>query len=164
MAPIKAALGKVWTWMKEAGIGLISALAEGIAAAPGQVYAALKAVLGPVGRLLPSSDAREGPLAGLTRSGRSLVGALGEGVRQAGPGPLRRPLAATLAGAGLALAAPAASPVAESSKSIVINNYYRIVISQRPGEDARGLAERVIQEIEERQSERRRGDLFDEAE
>lgn len=174
--PIKAYFAELWDWMKSAGAGLLSALAEGIASAPGTVYAALKTVLGPVGRLLPSSDAREGPLSGLTRSGRGLVSALGEGVRQAGPGPLRRPLAASLsaATAGLALAAPAApgpalssiaalssEPSPGSNRSVVVNNYYRITIAQQPGEDARALANRIIREIDQRNGRGRRGELYD---
>ena len=226
--PIKAFFVGLWEWMKSAGAGLVSALVAGISSTPGRVYAAVKALLGPVGRLLPSSDAREGPLSGLTRRGRSIVSTLGEGVRRAGPRPLRRPLAATLstAAAGLALtlpplaaptipspalpplAAPAipspalptlAAPVIpspalpplaapaipspalptpdsppgrgvgeDSPRGPVINHYHtnqitnRITIHQQPGENAQALADRIIREIEQRQAQSRREELYDE--
>ena len=230
--PIKAFFVGLWEWMKSAGAGLVSALVDGITAAPGRVYAAVKALLGPVGRLLPSSDAREGPLSGLTRRGRSIVSTLGEGVRRAGPRPLRRPLAASLstAAAGLALtlptlaapaipspvlptlaapripplaaptipslaapripplAAPRIPPLAapripstvlptpdsppgrgvgedspRSSRGPVINHYHnRITIHQQAGENAQALADRIIREIEQRQAQRRREELYDE--
>ena len=70
--------------------------------------AALESRLQSVGNLLPSSDAREGPLSRLTASGRSILETLGQGVRQVGADPLRRPLAQALgtAAAGLALSLP----------------------------------------------------------
>ena len=122
---IKTAFSTAWSGIEEwwqsfsfleFGKNLMRTLAEGILAAPGAVWKALKSTLGAVGRLLPSSDAREGPLSGLTASGRSILETLGQGVRQVGAAPLRRPLAQALgtAAAGLALTLPitAASPAA----------------------------------------------------
>ena len=183
---VKTAFSTAWAsieeWWKsfsflEFGKNLMRTLADGILAAPGAVWDALKSALGAVGRLLPSSDAREGPLSRLTRSGRSIITTLGEGVRRAGSLPLRKPLAASLASAaaGLALAAPAAPGPASSSiaapssrpspgpnRSVVVNNYYRITISQQPGEDAQSLADRIIREIKQRQDQGRREELYDE--
>ena len=281
---VKTAFSEAWTgieeWWKsfsflEFGKNLMRTLADGILAAPGAVWNALKSALGAVGRLLPSSDAREGPLSRLTASGRSILGTLGQGIRQVGADPLRRPLARALgtAAAGLALslpvspAAPAlkppvvAAPKAELSsfsapaapgptaptsvspvvklpsiaapkveipsfaapaapgptaptsvspvvklpsiaapkveipsfaapaaprptapvsveppalspasgqqapspnRSVVVNNHYRITISQQPGEDPQSLADRIIREIEQRQGRSRREELFDE--
>ena len=72
-----------------------------------QYSMAANSILGRVARLLPSSDAREGPLSRLSASGRSILGTLGQGQRS-GAASLRRPLARALttATAGLALAVP----------------------------------------------------------
>ena len=314
---VKTAFSTAWAsikdWWKsfsflEFGKNLMRTLADGILAAPGAVWNALKSTLGAVGRLLPSSDAREGPLSRLTASGRSILESLGQGVRQVGAAPLRRPLARALgtAAAGLALSLPVslatpaltppaiaapkveppsfpapaapgpaapvsvspvvklpsiatpkveppsfpapaapgpaapvsvspvvklpsiatpkveppsfpapaapgpAAPVSVSpvvklpsiatpkveppsfpapaapgpaapvsveapalspasgqqalgpNRSVVVNNHYRITISQQPGEDAKALADRIISEIEQRQGRSRREELFDE--
>ena len=127
---VKTAFSEAWTgieeWWKsfsflEFGKNLMRTLADGILAAPGAVWNALKSALGVVGRLLPSSDAREGPLSRLTASGRSILGTLGQGVRQVGANPLRRPLAQALgtAAAGLALSLPV-SPAAPALKPPVV--------------------------------------------
>ena len=88
---VKTAFSTAWAgieeWWRsfsflEFGKNLMRTLAQGILAAPGAVWDALKSTLGAVGRLLPSSDAREGPLSRLTRSGRSIVSTLEKGVRQ----------------------------------------------------------------------------------
>ncbi len=96
--------------MASLGRALIETLAAGIRFSPvGLIYKALKSVLGYVDKLLPSSDAQEGPLSRLTASGASIVGALGTGVRRSGPVGLLQPLTRTLGAAvtGLALTLPA---------------------------------------------------------
>ena len=175
---IKVGAGAAWEWIKgiwnsavewfsglslaDMGKALIETLVSGIKAAPGAVYAGLKAVLGPVGKLLPFSDAQEGPLARLTASGGSILGTLGEGVRRAGPGGLRRPLAQALGTAAvvatltLPTAATGAVPAAESALPAgaaagtiqnIDNSTLQIQIYQQPGEDAQALADRVLREI-----------------
>ena len=64
-----------------AGPALLRTLAAGIVGVgAGPVVAALKTVLGPLGALLPASDAKEGPLSNLTGAGAALVNAIASGV------------------------------------------------------------------------------------
>ncbi len=189
---VKGALGGVWEsiegWfgrldMASLGRALIETLAAGIRFSPvGLIYKALKSVLGHVGKLLPESDAQEGPLSRLTAAGGSIVGTLGAGVRRAGPHELRRPLGRALAGAAapaLALtlsvpALPAARPPlstgAQSAPqpSTVVHAaqhggvYVReLVIHQQRGEDARDLVERILAELNRRRRQARREALYD---
>ena len=53
----------------DAGAAMIQTLIDGIKSAPGAVYEALKGILSDARDLLPFSDAKEGPLSELTRSG-----------------------------------------------------------------------------------------------
>ena len=94
----------------EVGKTIIKTMISGLKAAAAGLYDGLKWVFDQsVGRLIPGSDAREGPLSRLTVSGGAILGTMGGGVLRTGPGPLRRPLARQLAAAslGLALAMPA---------------------------------------------------------
>ncbi len=123
--PIKKFFADLWTGVRSAfagaweklssidwsGLGarLMGTLAEGIRTAPGAVWDALKSGLGKLADLLPSSDARTGPLSRLSDSGAAILATMGEGVRRSGPGLLQRPLSRALgtAAAGLALSIPA---------------------------------------------------------
>ena len=199
---IKASAGAAWEGIKTAAVGammgivtffsgdnigakmiaagksLIGALANGLKTGASIVYEALKSVLGPIGKLLPQSDAKEGPLSRLTASGESILGTMGAGVRRAGAAGLQRPLTGALrtAAAGLALtlpvpppagavlAAPAAvgfEPAAARPSAAAGAPTYNITIHQQPGEDAQALVERVIEAIEERRGVDARGRLYD---
>ena len=91
-------------WIANLALGPIG---EGVKLAE-DPSAALESRLQSVENLLPSSDAREGPLSRLTAAGRSILETVGQGVRQVGAAPLRRPLAQALgtAAAGLAFSLP----------------------------------------------------------
>jgi phage-related protein/uncharacterized membrane-anchored protein YhcB (DUF1043 family) len=65
-----------------AGRGLINAFADGISSAFGRVRDVVKGGLDAVRRLLPFSDAKEGPLSDLTLSGRRLMETIATGVGQ----------------------------------------------------------------------------------
>ena len=93
--------------LAEAGSKLLTTFWEGIKSEAGALYENFKTLLGPLGRMLPHSDAKEGPLSTLTASGAAIPDTLGEGVRSAAPR-----LAATMAGAfdGLAIAGAAPAP------------------------------------------------------
>ena len=106
----------VFTDFSWAGVGdaLMRTLGAGITAAGGLPLAAVRTVLGKVRDLLPFSDAREGPLRDITRSGASLLPTMGRGVSRAGPGGLRGPLARELAAAAVGLALTAAVTAAEA--------------------------------------------------
>ncbi len=123
--PIKAFFGDLWSgvaaifegaaaWLRsvslsDAGARILDTVLGGMLAAKDRLVAGLRTVFEGIDKLLPFSDAREGPLSSLTASGRSIVTTLSDGVRQAGPAPLRQALGAALAGAALT-AAPAATP------------------------------------------------------
>ena len=111
---VKSAFAGAWETLSSidwSGLGarLMGTLAEGIRSAPGAVWNALKGGLGKLADLLPSSDARTGPLSRLSDSGAAILATMGDGVRRSGPGLLQRPLSRALgtAAAGLALSIPA---------------------------------------------------------
>ena len=60
----------------DAGAAMIQTLIDGIKSAPGAVYEALKGILSDARDLLPFSDAKEGPLSELTRSGQAIIDTL----------------------------------------------------------------------------------------
>ncbi len=183
--------GRLWTGVKsffsnlslfDAGKAILTTLGEGILGAGGWLLDQVTSVFGKVRGLLPFSDAKEGPLAALTASGKSIMGTLGEGVRQAGPQALQRPLARALgtATAGLALALPMAAqamPAATVSRSPLHQaapantggarsidggiHIQQLTINQLPGEDARKLATRVLDEIERQRLHRLRKREYD---
>ena len=69
----------------DVGVAILTTLGKGILGTGKWLLGKVKGVFGKARNLLPFSDAKEGPLSGLTASGRSIVGTLGEGVRKAGP-------------------------------------------------------------------------------
>ena len=205
-APIVGFFGRLWTGIQsvfsaawegvvdwfgslslyEVGAAILTTLGEGIGSAVGWLGDKVKGVFGSIRKLLPFSDAKEGPLSGLTKSGQSILGTLGEGIRQAGPVALQRPLARTLgaATAGLALTLPiAASPAATSPTvrpspvvsfdsqttraagtrpaSTTIHYHNQITIHQQPNEDPQALAERILREMTRLQKQRRREEVYD---
>ena len=166
-----------WSGAESIGSALVTAIGDGIMSAAEKMLGPLKWVLDKARDLLPFSDAKEGPLARLTASGGSILGTLGEGVRRAGPGGLRRPLAQALGTAAvvatltLPTAATGAVPAAESALPAgaaagtiqnIDNSTLQIQIYQQPGEDAQALADRMLREIEARRQVRDRGALHDE--
>ena len=111
---VQGAVGAVFSWLgnfslADIGKNLLATLGDGILAAKDAVVEKVGAVFAAVRNLLPFSDAREGPFAHLTTSGAAILGTVGQGVRRAGPGPLRRPLQAALGAAVVGLGVPAAA-------------------------------------------------------
>ena len=111
---VQGAVGAVVSWLEnfslaDIGKNLLATVGDGILAAKDAVVEKVGAVFGAVRNLLPFSDAREGPFARLTTSGAAILGTVGEGVRRAGPGPLRRPLQSALGAAVVGLGVPAAA-------------------------------------------------------
>ncbi|PKN67190.1 MAG: phage tail tape measure protein [Deltaproteobacteria bacterium HGW-Deltaproteobacteria-15] len=84
----------------EAGSALFDAITAGIKSKLTAPVEAVKGVLGKIANLIPHSDAKEGPLSGLTTSGRAIMETLGAGVSAAAPG-LHKTMAGALAGAAL---------------------------------------------------------------
>jgi len=73
----------------EAGKQILIALGEGIWSAVTYPFDMLKKALGRLRKLLPFSDAEEGPLSSLTRSGMALLEALSGGIAKAAQAPAR---------------------------------------------------------------------------
>lgn len=68
------------------GLKLVRGIAKGIGKSGGAPAKAMAKSLGKVDELLPHSDAKKGPLSGLTDSGRAMVETMGKGARSAGGG------------------------------------------------------------------------------
>ena len=69
----------------DAGAAILATLGDGIASVKDIIKEKVKSALGVFGRLLPESDAQEGPLSRLTASGRSIVETIAEGIESAAP-------------------------------------------------------------------------------
>lgn len=92
-------VGRLTSIAEEAGPALVRTLASGIlgpGAAP--LLSALSSALGPLGALLPSSDAERGPLSNLTGAGAALVKTIATGVLSA-PLAIAEAVGSVLAGA-----------------------------------------------------------------
>lgn len=94
---IQTSFTAVTTWLSglswvQFGLKLMGTLVEGVKGGAGALWGTVKGAFGRLGGLLPQSDAAEGPLSNLTKSGRSIVTTMGVGVRQVGDTPIRRPL------------------------------------------------------------------------
>ena len=80
----QAAWDAVEEWMSEfslldAGKQLLQTLADGIIALKDEIKQKFREALGPLGRLLPDSDAEEGPLSNLTESGEAIMNTISHG-------------------------------------------------------------------------------------
>jgi len=87
---VKSWFTGLWNWLSnfnlfEVGKKLLTTLASGITSVANKVYDSLKDALGPVGSLLPGSDAKEGPLSKLTKAGQAIPQTMAKGVQKAGP-------------------------------------------------------------------------------
>jgi TP901 family phage tail tape measure protein len=71
----------------ESGSAFMTAVGDGIKSAVSAPYQAAKSALSFVRNLLPFSDAKEGPLADLTRSGAALIQTLAGGITKAASAP-----------------------------------------------------------------------------
>ncbi len=65
-----------------AGVGtkIVNTISNGIKNAGKGIYSAVKSVFGWAGRLIPGSDAKEGPFSTLTKSGQGFITAFGKGI------------------------------------------------------------------------------------
>ena len=164
-AGIKAAAGLPWQALKGA-LGKVADLLPGS-----------DARVGPLSRLTASGAAILPTLgAGVLRSGasplqRPLARALGTAAAglalaipapaipvprsvlpQASGSPRAPEPESILPGDPAAGSRPSAQEAAPGSVTRVVHHHYRVAIQQQPGEDAQGLAERVIRELERRQA------------
>ncbi|MGE4297524.1 MAG: phage tail tape measure protein [Desulfovibrionaceae bacterium] len=101
---------------REAGVALVTTFIDGIRSAGSALYSAFLDMLGPLGKLLPHSDAQAGPLSTLTASGQALLGTFGAGIAAAAPG-LVDTTASAMSGVADAMAIPAAPQVDAPSAS-----------------------------------------------
>ena len=136
--PAVDAWGKVFTDFSWRGVGsaIMTTLASGVTAMAVVPYNAMKGVLLGIRDLLPFSDARIGPLSGLTASGGAVLRTIGDGVSRAGPGALRRPLtrqlAAAAAGLTLAVTPPAVAPLGPVTPAPVVQAMEPVVAPLGP--------------------------------
>lgn len=80
----------------ESGRALIQTFVAGVKSAASAPVEAVKGVLSRVRKLLPFSDAKEGPLSHLTESGQAIMKTLAQGARSVPQSTLSTPLEATL--------------------------------------------------------------------
>ena len=80
------------------GQAMLRSFIDGFLAVKDELIDAVSGVLDEVNEFLPFSDARRGPLASLTASGKAIVDTLVAGIRQAGAQPVHRALQVELAG------------------------------------------------------------------
>ncbi len=82
--------------LSESGRALIQTFVAGVKSAASAPVEAVKGVLSRVRKLLPFSDAKEGPLSQLTKSGQAIVKTLAQGALSVPQNTLSAPLEATL--------------------------------------------------------------------
>ena len=143
-------------------IDQITAWVEGIKTALKAVGGWLKWPFEQLGKLLPGSDAPEGPLSRLTDAGRAIVDTIAEGARTA------TPLKATLAAGVLALPsvadltpslpvgpAPAqvVAPAVARNTSLTLNLAPGAIAIQGDGQDPEAIARAVQKELERAMTE-----------
>ena len=87
---VKTFFNDLVTSADEFGGRFLEAIGDGIRGAAARMLGPLKWVLDKARALLPSSDARRGPLSKLTSAGGSILETMGAGVLRAGPGGLMR--------------------------------------------------------------------------
>lgn len=83
--------------LSASGRAIIETLKTGIISAAQSVYGAVKDVFDKVRKLMPFSDAKEGPFSALTASGRAIMTTMGQGLTKAGAAPLTQPLGSAFA-------------------------------------------------------------------
>lgn len=150
----------------EAGRGLFTAFTDGVKAAINAPVELVKSGVQKIRNLLPGSDAKEGPLSTLTRSGRALVTTFGGGMVSQLPS-LRERFAAGLANVmnvtqlalsagpepALAMAIPApnislTAPDRQPQRQIIIQKLVlRVGRMDRP-QDLLSMLERLADEVE----------------
>ena len=106
----------------EAGTAWMRTLAAGILGGLGTVKDAVGSVLGKARALLPFSDAREGPLSGLTESGQSLPETIAAGIRQR-RGDIGAALASVMPPNGLTALPVGPSPVGAGTGGGTTNTF-----------------------------------------
>lgn len=82
---IKDYISGTLTWFRESGAKIMTTFTEGIKSALASPYETVKDGLAKVRKLLPFSDAKEGPLSTLTLSGRRIFETIGAGMEQSSP-------------------------------------------------------------------------------
>jgi hypothetical protein len=141
---VKSFFTGLWDWLSsfnlfEIGKNIIGTLVKGLknmAMAPVNV---VKDAFGKIRDLLPFSDAKQGPLSDLTKSGESIPHTIGAGIRRAGSRPISGPMQGALAGAAPRGGGLAAARGGDGGGSIVLN--YSPTININGNGDVRAQAE-----------------------
>lgn len=126
----------------EAGKSVLSAVAEGAKAAISAPYRAVKSALGAVRKLLPFSDAQEGPLSNLSASGQAIIQTLAGGIERVGklPATVFSKVWGFLGGIGKAVVAPTVAPSVSMPGPVSVNTAAPVV---RPQVETGGILSKL---------------------
>ena len=137
----KATVEKAISFLRNIDLGavgekIMDTLAAGIQRAAAKVKETLKNALGSLKKLLPHSDAEEGPLSTLTASGMALIGTIAQGV-MGGADTLKKATAGALA--GLTLAVPSVAAVMPPGETTPLHQ--QVAEAGSPGQSGRATVE-----------------------
>jgi len=126
----------------EAGKSVLSAVADGVKSAITAPYRAVKGALSALRRLLPFSDAQEGPLSNLSASGQAIIETLAGGIERAGklPATVFAKVWGFLGGIGKGMVAPSITPDVAAPGPVSVEAPPPVI---RPQLDVAGLLSRL---------------------
>lgn len=138
----------------ESGKAIILTLAEGIKAAVMAPVNAVKGVFDKVRKLMPFSDAKEGPFSNLTYSGGAIMTTMADGVQSQAASLQKAVSGAFNDTIGVDVAAnnvnPAGGATAAAGTTVTIAKLVeQIIIQGVDGDDADSLAQKVIEKLYE---------------
>ena len=119
----------------ESGKAILTTLGEGISTAVTVPYNAAKSALSVVRNLLPFSDAKEGPLSGLSKSGMALAETFGQGISKAAsiPAQAMQQMFSTMGKLGQNVAVPSMLAGTLALTPMVIGNTPKIAETHQVG-------------------------------
>ena len=139
------AIVKFGPQMFEAGKGFLQSFIDGFLSVKDDLIGAVTGALDEARDLLPFSDAKRGPLADLTASGRAIVDTLSAGIRQAGD--IGLPLANALLPVGPAPQAAGAGGGGPTQLTITIDRIEIIANGGDPEQIAAGVEDALARQV-----------------
>ena len=139
------AIVKFGPQMFEAGKGFLQSFIDGFLSVKDDLIGAVTGALSDARDLLPFSDAKKGPLADLTASGRAIVDTLSAGIRQAGD--IGLPLANALLPVGPAPQAAGAGGGGPTQLTITIDRIEIIANGGDPEQIAAGVEDALARQV-----------------
>ncbi len=147
---VKTTFGEMKAWLSNfnlfsSGKKMLGTLTSGIKAAGKHAVGSVRGIFGKIRKLLPHSDAPEGPLSTLTASGRALVTTFARGIAGTAGSvlatPLRRQLTTITAGLGLAIPVGTPAEPGRQGAELVERLRQRAPLSVNPNPVARQAPE-----------------------